>query len=381
MSLALAAILAASTSAAATVEAYLERFFATFPSKATEAGRSDRDRELEDLTPVRLQGWLAFNRETGNRLRPLLQAGGLDLDDRLDVEAVLAQAESEIHRLGTRRAPSRDPLFWTGLLGNATVFQLVRDALPLEERARQARERVRQIPRLAAQARAALVDTTLVPPELCPVAARQARASAQFYREGWPRLAPGARKDGEEAAHALEELAAFLDDLAKKAMGSVRLGAGYAENFRVGTGVEESVDGVLARAEAELLAKRQEAAAYGRSVWKEVVPGQTAPGDDKELLSPAVRAARGGPGAKRRGVHRGLPDPGGGRRGLRAREGHRRPAGPAHDYHGPLSGVLRRPERRRHLSRGPLLTGGEDPLLRSLTRRSGERRGEGRLLP
>jgi hypothetical protein len=240
--------------------------------------------ELEDLSPARLRGWLDFNRTTRERLREALGEAGLDLEDRLDLEAVLAHAEREIHALETRRTAERDPLFWTGLIGNATVFLLVRDTLAPEERARRARARVKLLPRLAAQAREALADPALIPPELCPVAARQARASAQFYREGWPRLAPGASEDGERAAAALETLARLLDDLGRRATGAVRLGPLYAETFRLGTGAAEPVEALLARAEADLVAKRQEAASFGRSVWKEILPGEAPPEEDRAVL-------------------------------------------------------------------------------------------------
>ena len=48
---------------------YLDRYFATFPSRATAAGRHDLDWELEDLTPQRRAEWLAFNREPPGRSR------------------------------------------------------------------------------------------------------------------------------------------------------------------------------------------------------------------------------------------------------------------------------------------------------------------------
>jgi hypothetical protein len=50
------------------------------------------------------------------------------------------------------------------------------------------------------------------------------------------------------------------------------------------TGVDEPVEKVLAGAVAALVARRSEAAAYGRSVWKEVMPGMEPPADDRELL-------------------------------------------------------------------------------------------------
>jgi uncharacterized protein (DUF885 family) len=50
------------------------------------------------------------------------------------------------------------------------------------------------------------------------------------------------------------------------------------------TGVDQPVDAVLAQAEADLAAKRTEAAAFGRSVWPQFMTGEEPPGDDRELL-------------------------------------------------------------------------------------------------
>jgi uncharacterized protein (DUF885 family) len=79
-------------------------------------------------------------------------------------------------------------------------------------------------------------------------------------------------------------VAAFLDDLGRRASGSARLGPLYAETFRLGTGVDDPPAAVLARAEADLARKRAEAAAFGRSVWTDLLPGEPAPADDVAVL-------------------------------------------------------------------------------------------------
>src|SRR6476620_10092465 len=44
------------------VDGYLDRYFATYPTEATAAGRHDFDARLEDLSPVRRVEWQAYNR-------------------------------------------------------------------------------------------------------------------------------------------------------------------------------------------------------------------------------------------------------------------------------------------------------------------------------
>ncbi len=48
---------------------------------------------------------------------------------------------------------------------------------------------------------------------------------------------------------------------------------------------EPDPDALLARAKADLAAKKKEAAAYGRSVWKEIFPGTEPPASDTEVLT------------------------------------------------------------------------------------------------
>jgi uncharacterized protein (DUF885 family) len=288
------ALLLAGAAVAGTLDAYVERWLRTFPCKATEAGRHDLDGALEDLAPERRADWLAFNRTTRDTLRRALADRGLGPEDRLDAEVVLAQTEREIHELEVLERPQRDPLYWTAILGNAAVFLLARDDLPLHERAARARARARLVPRLVDQARAALAaaDLLYVAPELCVIAARQARGTASFYRDGLPRAAvPGAgptrqalTADGRAAAEALEAFAAFLDELGQRAAGSPRHGSDYAATLRAGLGVEERPDALLARAEAALAVKRKEAAVYGRSVFGQLLPAETPPTDDRALL-------------------------------------------------------------------------------------------------
>ncbi|HMF08982.1 MAG TPA: DUF885 domain-containing protein [Thermoanaerobaculia bacterium] len=285
-------VAAAPASSGETISRYREAYFETFPSRATEAGRHDFDNRLEDLSRPRLARWISLNRETVARLSSALASGSLSSDDRLDAELTLRHAEWEVHELAVRHRPERDPLFWTGVAGNATVFLLVRNDRPLAERLSAALARMVQIPRLARQAQEALSSTSpaLLSPELCRIAARQARASAGFAREGFSALFASETKArasaaADSAAQALDRLALFLEELAGRASGSPRLGNDYAEAFRIATSEKDLPSSVAEQAVAALADKRREAADYGRSVWSEIFPGQEAPAEEKALLA------------------------------------------------------------------------------------------------
>jgi Bacterial protein of unknown function (DUF885) len=289
------------------VERYLEAYFATFPSRATAAGRHDLDEQLESFSPAALAAWVETNRRIGGELRRALAAhergaARLDPDTLLDYELVLRRTERELFSLTVEEAATTDPLFWSAIPGSATVFLLVREDLPAERRLASVVARVRQIPRFVTEARAALLtgDPERISPELCAVAAGQLRASASYYGGGLARAVEGSPElqaervaglareltaAGSAGAAALEELAQFLDDLARSATGTFRLGKRYAERFRTVTGVEQPVSEVLAEAERALVEKRSEAAAYGRRVWPLVLGSRPLPSDDAALLA------------------------------------------------------------------------------------------------
>lgn len=257
---------------------YVERYLATFPSRATALGDHRRDRELENLTEVRLADWLEFNERTVAALEGRI---GDDPSAQLDARAVLRHARRELFRHRTLRVTQTDPLFWTGIVGGMASHLLVRDDLPLDERLRALAVRVGEVPRLCRQARAALEET---PPQSfaeirATRAARQAHSSAQFFAESLAEAANGLTDDardelharlasvGQDAAAALRELAKFLDSAAEKAAGPDRLGDLYAESFRLGTGVDATVADVLADAERRLVVERSRTAEFCRSIW------------------------------------------------------------------------------------------------------------------
>jgi len=281
---------------AGVVEGYLDAYFEMFPTRATTAGLHDLDDRLEDLSPTKISEWVGFNRGVAEDLKASLGNPELEFEDRLDAELLLREAELQLLDLDRLRRPQKDPLFWTGVVSQATVFLLVREDRPRHDRLAAVASRVEQIPRFAAQAQSALAATATdeIAPELCRLASRQAQASAQFYAEG---LAAATTEDddadlrqrlgraGEKAATALTQLAAFLDELGKKATGSPRLGEDYRARFEIVNGMTTPLAEVLEGANEDLAAKLREAAEYGRSVWEEVMGDEDLPASDKQVVA------------------------------------------------------------------------------------------------
>lgn len=289
-------VMMATGAQAGVVEGYLDAYFEMFPTRATAAGLHDLDHSLEDLSPTKISDWVGFNRSVAEDLKASLGNPELEFEDRLDAELLLREAELQLLDLDRLRRPQKDPLFWTGVVSQATVFLLVREDRPRHDRLAAVASRVERIPRFAAQAQSALAATATdeIAPELCRLASRQARASAQFYAEG---LAAATTEDddadlrqrlgraGERAATALTRLAAFLDELGKKATGSPRLGEDYRARFEIVNGMTTPLAEVLDGANEDLAAKLREAAEYGRSVWEEVMGDEDLPASDKQVVA------------------------------------------------------------------------------------------------
>ncbi|MGB7491666.1 MAG: DUF885 family protein, partial [Thermoanaerobaculia bacterium] len=289
-------VMMATGAQAGVVEGYLEAYFEMFPTRATAAGLHDLDHSLEDLSPTKISEWVGFNRSVAEDLKASLGNPELEFEDRLDAELLLREAELQLLDLDRLRRPQKDPLYWTGVVSQATVFLLVREDRPRHDRLAAVASRVEQIPRFAAQAQSGLAPTATdeIAPELCRLASRQAQASAQYYAEG---LAAATTEDddadlrqrlgraGEKAATALTQLAAFLDELGKKATGSPRLGEDYRARFEIVNGMTTPLAEVLDGANEDLAAKLREAAEYGRSVWEEVMGDEDLPASDKQVVA------------------------------------------------------------------------------------------------
>lgn len=284
------ATFAATQSALAGVaDAYLSRYLEMFPTRATQAGNHGFDSELEDFSTEKLARWVEFNTAERDRLTKLISAPDLPFDDRLDAEALLAQVERELHQQIVLRRPQRDPLYWSEVIGNAAVFLLVRDDLPLTERQQRVRARAGLLPGFARQRSATFsrAKAVEVAPDFCKIAVGQLRATATFYGEGFAKAVgdnPETRDEGAKVAGAISELADNIEKLSQSATGSPRLGREYATTFRLGTGINEPVADVLKRANADLAAKKTEAANFGREVWRELMKHNQPPSDDAVLL-------------------------------------------------------------------------------------------------
>lgn len=292
ISLTAACLISFAAKAADRVTDYIDHYLDMFPSKATAAGRYATDDRLEQLDAASRARWIAYNESSLAALN-LELAGQPENARRIDLELLQRQVQQELLEWRDGDRPRNDPLFWAEPLSQATLYLVLRQDRPAGERLTLAARRTEGIPRLVDQALTALADAdpARVIPQQAAEAATRLRALAGFYRDGLPK-AQGAsagmksrlQKAGVIAARAIEKLAVRADELAAAGTADFRLGARYAERFRIVTGIQQAVPEVLAQARRELADKRQEAAAYGRGVWATLRPDTPVPLDDNEVL-------------------------------------------------------------------------------------------------
>lgn len=274
----------------AIADGYLARYFELYPSRATSEGLTTHDAELERLTDERIREWIRYQDEVDAALKTALTLPGTTDDDRIDAEVLQRQTARERHELVVLRRHEYDPLFWTGLAANAVVLQVVREGRPVAERVAGAVARVEQIPVLVAEATRRILSAPddRLSPELCRLAASQAQAAAVFYRSSFPSFAATSGVDATAAAtaaaNALATFGNLLDSTSLRASGSPRLERHYARTLEVHLGIDESPAALLTAAERDLLNLRQEAAAYGRSVWRDVMGNRPMPAGEVALL-------------------------------------------------------------------------------------------------
>lgn len=268
-------------------ERYIERYLATFPTRATAAGLYRHDARLESLDADTRGQWIAFNQEIARSLDEYRDG------DPRDFELLRRQVALELLEWQDEARPQNDPLFWAEPLGQATLYLVLRRDRPARERLALAASRTEAVPALVSQALDALAQAE--PARVVPVRAREAagrlRALAGFYRDGLP-AADGAdpalrerlQAAGAKAADAILKLAARSDALADAGIADFRLGSAYAQRFRLVTGIQTPVRQLLAQAHQDLIHKRAEAAAYGRGVWPQLRSDEPIPLDDDAVL-------------------------------------------------------------------------------------------------
>jgi uncharacterized protein (DUF885 family) len=262
---------------------YFEAKFAFEPSSATGSGLHDRDGQLEDRSAARIAARVAELKSFATRLAALDRAR-LSFDDAIDAEVLENQARAELLDLETLRVWERNPMGYAGLPGNAVDVIMKRNFAPPAERLRAIVARLQRVPALYGAARANVKDP---PKEFTALAVRMARGSVGFFETSvaeWAHQAAGpdaglrAQFDAANAA-VVEATRAFADwlekDLLPRSKGAYAIGAdNYRAKLHFEEMVEEPLDALLARGEANLQKDHDAFVATARAIDPKASPAK-----------------------------------------------------------------------------------------------------------
>lgn len=221
----------------AAVEAFLDKMLAEVPVAATQLGDHRFDRHLASYSPEVIRRQDALLRGAERELAAI-DASSLGPDAAIDhavVSRLLRVFRREIDPLrGHERSPGQ---YLDECLGG--VFLLVlRDFAPFPTRMRAALGRMREVPRVLAEARTNLVPVS-VPPVWVDMALDSARQGRALFAVLIPLLAlrtpwlfPQVLAAGRRAARAVDEYAAYLREaVAPKAGGDFAIGRALFEEM------------------------------------------------------------------------------------------------------------------------------------------------------
>ena len=255
------------------------------PESATQLGDHRFDGNLADLSARsrREQGML------GRRARAALEAippAALSQANRIDQAILLDKVEELLFQLEERKSWQWDPMAYNP--GGALDGLLNRDFAPLPQRLESVKARLRQVPAMVATAKANLVN----PPRLyTETAIQQLEGTLALVREDITAAAAQAGMKEQlapaqaQAAKALEAFIAWMKaDLLPRSKGDFRAGKdAFRQQLRYTLNSDLSMETILQRAEAGLLATQREMAQVAQPLFEAWFPGRTEP-DPRQVI-------------------------------------------------------------------------------------------------
>jgi uncharacterized protein (DUF885 family) len=247
-------------------EEFVFQQLAFSPTLATQAGYHQHkgaslDTALDDVSETALNAQRQFYRQFRDRLTLAVQPERLAPEDRADYDVISDQISAALLELDEIQNYRHNPTVYVELIGSALFYPYVLEYAPKPDRYRHIIARLEKIPALLDQAKKNLLDS----PEIWAKVAMEENAGSidlvgSTLREGAPaELSADYKRAAEPALAAMRAFGDYLKtDLAKR-QGDWRLGKEkYAKKFRCVLETDQTLDQVLAAAEAELKKVRKQ---------------------------------------------------------------------------------------------------------------------------
>src|SRR5438034_10433258 len=236
---------------------YIERELETNPEEATELGDHRFDGRLTDYSPDARAKDLAIQKEFRDKLNAI-DGSQVTGANNVDFRILKENIDYKIFQAEELKEPEWNPLVYMQSLANSVYLLVARDFAPPEKRIPNLRQRMDEIPRVIAQAKANLQHPPRVHTE---TAIEQTQGAISLVREGLAPLldqSPRMKKDltplQEKTAAALEDYKKWLQsDLLPRSDGDFRLGAEkYRKKLRFALASDLPMEVIMKRAKADL---------------------------------------------------------------------------------------------------------------------------------
>ncbi len=263
---------------------YIERELEANPEEATELGDHRFDGRLTDYSPEAQTKELATQKEFRDKLNAI-DGSKVTGANNVDFRILKENIDYRIFQAEELKEPDWNPLVYNQSLANSLYLLVARDFAPPEKRIPNLRQRMKEIPRVIAQAKGNLQHPPRVHTE---TAIEQTQGAIGLVREGLTPLldrAPQMKKElaplQEKTAAALEDYKKWLqNDLLSRSDGDFRLGAEkFRKKLRFALASDLSMEEIMKRAKADL--QQTQAAIYETALplYKKYFPNA----DDKTL--------------------------------------------------------------------------------------------------
>src|SRR5205809_156756 len=272
---------------------YIERELETNPEEATELGDHRFDGRLTDYSPEARTKELATQKEFRDKLNAI-DGSQVTGANKVDFRILKENIDYKIFQAEELKEPDWNPLVYNQSLANSLYLLVARDFAPPEKRIPNLRQRIEEIPRVIAQAKANLQHPPRVHTE---TTIEQTQGAINLVREGLAPLldrAPQSKTElaplQEKTAGALEDYKKWLQsDLLPRSDGSFRLGAEkFRKKLRFALASDLSMEEIMKRAQADLQQTQTAIYETGVPLYKKYFPNV----DDKTLADKhAVTAA------------------------------------------------------------------------------------------
>jgi uncharacterized protein (DUF885 family) len=273
------------------VDAFLEQFFRLYPVAATATGNHAHDGDWPDLTESGRAARLDFADRWQSELRTMPEAA-LSPDDLIDRDLLLSELAAMRFDETELRESAWDALSYVYLLGGGIFPLLAREFAPLVVRLKSVASRLEGARAVVTEARHELGSLPGRPPSRlhAEMARRQlpgivalvedavAQAEAAVEQPDVAELMPRLRAAAADAIDAIAAFDRFLHDVLIRAEGEGRLGPElFAQKLRHTLRSELTGEEILAQANVEYGAVRDEMIRIARQIWGEWVPGEPLP--------------------------------------------------------------------------------------------------------